>query len=400
MKIKKVYILAALCSFFVTFAQQKQVKRATVAFLNVENLWDTVPSSDYIDGTKDISNPAFHRSVPLDSIKYLEVTEDYKGEWSDELLKGKKVIRRQILADDFTANSPKRYTTEVYNQKLANEAKVISELGRQYTNDNPAIVGLIEVENRQVIQDLINLPVLAKSNYGIVHYNSYDARGIDVALIYQKGRFIVDNSYKKEVKIYGDEGKREYTRDILVVIGRLDGEKIAVFMNHWPSRRGGEAISQAKRNAAATVLKNEMDKISSENTGIKIFAMGDFNDDPVSPSLKKYLKAVGDPSELSDQYPYYNMMYKLYKSGVASLAYRDAPNLFDQIIVSKNLYSKEKLTSTYSVFKTEIYAPTYLINSAGQYKGYPFRSWDGDRFTGGYSDHFPAVTVLQKEYVR
>lgn len=397
---KRHLILFSLFCFTFSFSQQKQVKRAAVAFLNVENLWDTIASADYIDGTLPFSNPKFHRSVPLDSLKFLETTEDYKGEWNNELLVGKKVIRKQILAEDFTANSPKRWGKKYYNQKLANEAKVISELGRQYTNDNPAICGLIEVENRQVIEDLIKHPILAKSNYGIVHYNSYDARGIDIAIIYQKNRFIVQDSYTKEIKIYNKDGKRQYTRDVLVVIGLLDDEKIAVFMNHWPSRSGGEAVSQPKRNAAAAVLKNEMDRLSSEFPGIKLISMGDYNDDPVSPSLKKHLGAVGDPSELSDKSPYYNLMYKLYKAGVASLAYRDAPNLFDQIIISKNLYSTEKLTPTYSLFKAEIFAPSYLVNKEGQWKGYPFRSWDGDRFTGGYSDHFPAVSVIQKEYIK
>ena len=383
----------------ILFGQQKQVQRATIAFLNLENLWDTIPSADYIDGTLPVNHVNFHRSVPVDSLKYLP-SEDYKGIWSDENLIGKKVVRYQGSNTEFTPKSPKNYDSKVYNQKLANEARVISELGRSYTNDNPSIVGLIEVENRNVIKDLIAQPLLAKSDYGIIHYNSYDYRGIDVAVIYQKKRFVPTTSYKKEVAIFDEDGKREYTRDILVVIGRLDGEPVAVFMNHWPSRRGGEAASLAKRNAAATVLKNEMDKVSAENPGIKIFSMGDYNDDPVSPSLKKYLKAVGTPEELSDQYPYYNLMAKLYKAGVASLAYRDAPNLFDQIIVSKNLYSAQKITPTYSIYKAEIYAPNYLVNSSGQWKGYPLRSWDGDRFTGGFSDHFPAVSVVQREYVK
>ena len=395
---KKYFILFAVLSFGLFFSQQKQVQRATVAFLNVENLWDTIPSADYIDGTKDFKNPAFHRSVPIDSLKYLETTEEYKGEWNDELLVGKKVIRHQILADDFTVNSPKNWNTKKFNQKIANEAKVISELGRQYTNDNPVVVGLIEVENRQVVQDLIEHPLLAKSNYGIVHYNSYDARGIDVAIIYQKNRLQVTDHYVKDIKIFNEEGKRSYTRGILVVKGLLDGEKVAFFMNHWPSRSGGEAASMPRRAAAAKVLKDEMDKTLAEDPDRKLFAMGDFNDDPVSPSLKKLLGAVGDPSQLSEKTPYYNLMYRHYKAGVASLAYRDAPNLFDQIIVSKNLYSTEKLTPTYSVFKAEIFAPSYLVNTEGQWKGYPLRSWDGDRFTGGYSDHFPAVSVIQREY--
>lgn len=397
---KKIVVLSFLIVFGWTSAQKTQVRRAAVAFLNVENLWDTIPSADYIDGTKSITNPAYHRSIPVDSIKLLPTTEDYMGPWSDELLTGKKVVRPQILAEDFTTKSAKNWNTAKYKVKLANEAKVISELGRQYTNDNPAIVGLIEVENRKVVEDLIKEPALAKSNYDIIHYNSFDARGIDVAIIYQKSRFAVSESYKKEIKIFDDEGKRSYTRDILVAIGYLDGEKTAIFMNHWPSRSGGEARSLPRRIAAATVLKTEMDKISKENPGIKMFAMGDYNDDPVSPSLNKHLGAVGDPSELSDSTPYYNLMWKHYKAGVASLAYRDAPNLFDQIIVSRNLYSSEKLTPTYSIYKAEIYAPEYLKNSYGQWKGYPLRSWDGDRFTGGYSDHFPAVSVVQKSFTK
>ncbi|WP_226063748.1 endonuclease/exonuclease/phosphatase family protein [Kaistella polysaccharea] len=380
-----------------SFAQQKgQLRKvATIGFLNVENLFDTIASADYIDGTKEVSNPAFHRSVPLDSLKLLDTTEVYRGEWRNELLKGKKVIRHQILADEFTYNSAKNWNTKNYNQKIANEARVISEMGAQYTKTAPVIVGLIEVENRQVIEDLIKHPLLAKYDYGIIHYNSYDARGIDVALIYQKRRFTPTNSLKKEIKIFND-GKRSYTRNILVATGFLDNEKIAVFMNHWPSRSGGEARSLPKRNAAAVVLKQQMDSIRLKDPSTKLFAMGDFNDDPVSSSLKNYLKAVLSPKDLSPETPYLNLMYPLYKKGVASLAYQDAPNLFDQIIVTGNVIS-DQVGKEYSVYKTEIFAPSYLINKEGNWKGYPFRSWNGDSFTGGYSDHFPAFVVLQRE---
>ncbi len=395
---KKYSSLLLLMIICMASAQQKgQVRKvATIGFLNVENLFDTIPSADYIDGTKDFSNPAFHRSVPLDSLKYLETTEDYRGVWSNELLVGKKVVRKQILADDFTVNSPKNWNTKSYNQKIANEARVISEMGAQYTKTAPAIVGLIEVENRQVIEDLIKHPLLAKYDYGIIHYNSFDARGIDVALIYQKRRFTPSNSLKKEIKIFNDDGKRSYTRDIVVVTGLLDNEKIALFMNHWPSRSGGEARSLPKRNAAAVVLKQQMDSIRNADPSTKLFAMGDFNDDPVSTSLKNYLKTAMTPKELSAEKPYLNLMYPLYKKGVASLAYQNAPNLFDQIIVSANVVADE-VGSGYSVYKAEIFAPPYLINRQGNWKGYPLRSWDGDRFTGGYSDHFPAFVVLQRE---
>jgi len=393
---RKILSLAAIVFSITVFAQQGKVKKvAAVGFLNVENLWDTIRSADYIDGTKDKTNPAFHRSIPLDSVKFLEA-EKYEGQWSDGLLAGRKVVRYQSGSEEFTPSSSKNYNTKIYRKKLENEAKVISELGSQYTKTAPAVVGLIEVENRQVIEDLIKQPALAKYDYGIIHYNSYDYRGIDVALIYQKRRFTVTHSLKKELKVYGDEGKREYTRDILVVSGMLDNEKVAFFMNHWPSRKGGEAASLPKRNAAATLLKQQMDSIRAADPETKLFAMGDFNDDPVSASLKNYLKAAGSEKDLSDEKPYLNLMYPLYKKGVASLAYQDAPNLFDQIIVSKNLVL-DKNPKSYSVYKAEIFAPAYLVNKEGNYKGYPFRSWNGDQFTGGYSDHFPAFVILQKE---
>ena len=371
-------------------------RTAAVGFYNVENLWDTVKSVDYIDATLPAHHVNFHRSIPLDSLKYLEITKDYKGPWDYERIKGQKVVRKQILSDDFTPKSNKNYTYNIYQQKLKNIAQVISEIGFKYTKTAPAVVGLVEVENRQVVEALTQQDALKKYDYGVVHYNSFDARGIDVALIYQKKRFTVTNSYKKELVLFREDGKREYTRDLLVVSGILDGEKVAFFVNHWPSRRGGEAVSMPKRNAAAALLKQEMDALREKNPNIKLIAMGDFNDDPISPSFKNHLKAVGDEKELNEEYPYFNPMYKMYKKGVASLAYRDAPNLFDQIIYSKNLVSGSS-AEEYTVYRTEVYAPAYLINKQGNYKGYPFRSWDGDKFTGGYSDHFPVFTILQKE---
>lgn len=395
---KKLISFVFLLVFKLAFSQQAQLRKvAAVGFMNVENLWDTIKSADYIDGTKDIHNPAFHRSIPLDSLKHLEITEEYRGVWNDENVKGKKVVRFQSLAEEFTPSSAKNYNTKIYKQKLENQARVISELGAHYTKTAPAVVGLLEVENRQVIEDLVKQPALAKYDYGIIHYNSYDARGIDVALIYQKRRFTPTKSWKKEVVNFNSEGKRSYTRDILVVTGFLDNEKVAFFMNHWPSRSGGEAASLPKRNAAAAVLKQQMDSIRAMDPSTKLISMGDYNDDPINASLKTHLGAAFSKKDLSEEKPYLNLMYPLFKKGVASLAYQNAPNLFDQIIVSKNLLS-DNVTDTFSVYKTEIFAPAYLINKEGSFRGYPFRSWNGDKFTGGYSDHFPAFVILQKTY--
>lgn len=390
-----ILLTVSLISLNISVKAQQKKQTATIGLYNVENLWDIHQSADYIDGTQPIGSPLFHQSLPLDSIKKLPY-EDFRGEWLDENLVGKKAVKYQTGSHEFTPNSSKNYTEAVYKKKLENASKVISEIGQKYTKNLPTIVGVLEVENRQVVEDLIKQPALAKGNYGVIHINSYDYRGIDPAIIYQKNRFTPIRVYAKPLKVYDEEGKREYTRDLLVAYGILDGERIVIFMNHWPSRRGGEAISLAKRNAAAVNLREEMDKFRAQDPNIKLFSLGDYNDDPISPSLKTHLKAVGDESQLSEEYPYFNPMYKMFKRGVASLAYRDAPNLFDQIIVTKNLVL-DKDPSKYSLYKTEVYAPDYLKNPSGQWKGYPLRSWDGDNFTGGYSDHFPVFTVLQRD---
>lgn len=388
-------IIFFLLIFSIFHSQQRVVKRAVVGFLNVENLWDTKASVDYIDGNQPLDSPLFHRSIPEDSLEYLPVTEVYRGVWRDSLLIGKKVIRKQILNTDFTPSGNKKWTEDLYKDKLSKISKVIANMGRNHTHTAPAIVGLIEVENRQVVMDLVNEPELSKENYQVVHFNSYDARGIDVALIYQKKRFDLHNKYKKEISIFNEKGQREYTRDILVIQGLLDGEFVAVLLNHWPSRRGG-VETKMKRNMAAKILKEEMDKIREQNPHIKIIAMGDFNDNPNDESLTKFLSAVGREELLSDEKPYFNPMFHLFKKGVASYAYNDAPCLFDQMIISKNLI-QEMDSKMYKMYRTEIYAPSYLITPKGLYKGYPFRSWVGNQYTGGYSDHFPVYMVLQRE---
>lgn len=398
----KKFLVVSLCmASSILFAQKQELRRvATVGFYNVENLFDTIVSADYIDGSLDPQNPAFHRSIPIDSIPLLE-HQEYKGPWSDAALKGKKVIRNQRYNEEFTPKSNKHYGSKIYHQKLHNMAQVISELGRKYTHTAPAVVGLAEVENRQVVEALIHQPQLAKYNYGFVHYNSYDERGIDVALIYQKSRFKLIKSWKKQLVIF-DNGYRDYTRDILVVLGELDGEKFAFFVNHWPSRRGGEVASQPRRNAAATLLKQQMDSVRSLNQGYKLIAMGDFNDDPVSPSITDYLKATGKARKVGKEHPYYNPMTKLYKHGIATLAYRDAPNLFDQLIISENLMKNNKrgAEKSYHVALVKVYAPRYLFQREGNYKGYPLRSWDGDSYTNGYSDHLPSYLILEKSVTR
>jgi len=298
--------------------------------------------------------------------------------------------------DDRTPDGKDHWTEEIYNAKLKNMAAVISEIGKDITGTTPAIIGLCEIENRRVLEDLLNQNSLLKEDYGIIQFDSPDRRGIDVALLYRKNIFIPTNYKAQELLIYdnNDSSKRIFTRDQLVVSGMLDGEKIHFIVNHWPSRRGGEERSRHKRIKAAKLNKQIIDSLFSEDPYAKIITMGDFNDDPTNSSIKEHLKAKRKKEDLKLK-ELYNPMEEMSRKGLGTLAYRDQWNLFDQMIISTELTKKD--FTSYRYYKAEVFNKTYLINSKGRYKGYPYRSFVGEGFTGGYSDHFPVYLYLIKE---
>ncbi|PKP27078.1 MAG: endonuclease [Bacteroidetes bacterium HGW-Bacteroidetes-2] len=297
---------------------------------------------------------------------------------------------------DRTVRADAYYTQEVYEAKLKNLAKVVSQIGKDVTGNSPAIVGFCEVENRKVVEDLVNQEALLASDYGIIHYNSPDRRGIDVALIYQKKLFVPTNTQSRELVLYNnnDVTQRVYTRDQLVVSGLLDGDKVHFIVNHWPSRSGGEERSRPNRIKAAELNKKIIDSLQSLDPYAKIISMGDLNDDPTSHSLKKVLKTKAKREDVLIK-ELYNPMEEMYKKGLGTLAYRDGWNLFDQTIISAGFLSKDY--SAYQFYKSGIYNPPYLANPRGRYKGYPYRAYADGGFTGGYSDHFPVFALLIKE---
>lgn len=285
---------------------------------------------------------------------------------------------------------------EVYKKKVKNMARVIANIGTDMAKNAPAVIGVVEIENRQVLEDLVNDPLLLAKDYGIVHYNSPDRRGIDVALLYQKALFQPTNTSSHELKIYDDQTrKRIYTRDQLLVSGKLDGELVHFIVNHWPSRRGGEAKSRPKRVAAAKINKRIIDSLQSKDPYAKIMIMGDLNDDPTNASVKDVLKAKAKRKKVPFKgiYNPYENMFK--KKGLGTTAYRDAWSLFDQIMVTKPLIEKD--FSSYRFYKAGIYNKTYLSNKRGRWEGYPFRSFADGGFTNGFSDHFPVYIYLIKE---
>jgi hypothetical protein len=296
--------------------------------------------------------------------------------------------------EEFTPQGKRSWTETLYKDKLHNLSRVIGELGTDLTPDGPAILGVCEIENRKVLEDFVKQPAIAKRNYQIIHYDSPDERGIDVALLYQPKYFKVTASKPIPLYIYNDDGERNFTRDILHVEGLLDGEPIHFMVNHWPSRSGGEKRSRPGRNAAAMLVKQVKDSLIQIDPNVKIIVMGDLNDDPVSPSVKDVLACKSNIKEVR-QGDFYNPMYDYFKKGFGTTAWRDAWSLFDQMIVSAGLVRKKQ--SGYSFYKAIVFNKPYLIQKTGQYKGYPFRTFDFDNYMSGYSDHLPVCTYLIKE---
>jgi len=298
-----------------------------------------------------------------------------------------------IFDDDRTPEGKDHWTKERYLKKLDNLSRVLSEIGKSASKTSPDIIGICEVENRKVIEDLINHPNLITKDYGIVHYDSPDERGIDVALLYKKSVFLPTSSASRRLLLINDDDERNYTRDQLIVGGLLDDEQLFFMVNHWPSRSGGEVRSKPNRMAAAKLSRHIIDSVQLLDANAKIISMGDFNDDPNNDSFKKILKTVGKPKELEKQ-SLFNPMEKLYKMGIGSLAYRDKWNLFDQIFFTENLLHPKE--GNYKFWKATVFNKPYLIAKKGQYKGYPQRTYAGGSYTGGYSDHFPVYMYLIK----
>ncbi len=294
---------------------------------------------------------------------------------------------------EFTPAGSNLYTYEKYQSKLTNLSRVVSELGTEHCEDGLALLGVAEIENRSVLEDFVRQKSLRKRNYQIVHYDSPDRRGIDVAMLYNPKYFRLSGSTVYPVHFING-ADTSFTRDILHVMGELNGEMTHVLVNHWPSRSGGEKRTIDRRAKAAKVCRMVYDSLRRADKYTKVIVMGDLNDDPVSPSVKDHLRANGKLKEVKP-YEMYNPMWQPFRKGLGSNAWRDTWSLFDQIILSYG-YTRCK-NEGHCFYKSKIYNPKYLRQVGGQYAGYPFRTYAGGQFTGGYSDHFPVFVYLIKE---
>lgn len=321
--------------FTTAFAFRAALKKeppVTVVFYNVENLFDTIDSPDTLD-------------------------------------------------EDFTPQGKNQWTGERYVKKLNDLAKVLSACTAP---ELPTVIGLCEVENRTVVEELMRTGDLKKGKYKVIHRESPDARGIDVAFAYRTSSML--ELHHETISYSFDFEPETTTRDILYIKMLANGDTLHFFVNHWPSRRGGQEESEAKRLVPANIIRHKSDSLMNVDKDARIIIMGDFNDYPDNRTMTEVLRSVPDSdSGLT------NLTYNLHKGGKGSYNYKGEWGMLDQFIVSDRLLTVDSgLTVTDS--SATIFSPEWLFYTDEKTGGQsPSKTYGGPNYYGGYSDHFPIV---------
>lgn len=284
----------------------------------------------------------------------------------------------KVPDEEFLPESEKKWTSERYQKKIDDLGRVISEVNPK---ELPEIVGLVEIENQTVLEDLIQTRKLKDQGYAIIHEESPDFRGIDVALIYRKDAF-TEIRHEALPVVFTDDPQFK-TRDILYVTGKIRHKTVHVFVNHWPSRIGGDDKTEPKRILAATVLKNKVDQILTADPKARIIIMGDMNDEPTNKSLRETLDA-GSPDSKSK---HVNLMIPDDAAGLGTYFYSGNWNMLDNLVVSNRLITGKRVYIVDQ--KGFIYSNDWMIFTNKNGDKTPNRTYVGNKYVGGVSDHFP-----------
>ena len=254
----------------------------------------------------------------------------------------------------------------------------------------PDIVGMAEIENLWIIEYLLKKTPLKEGNYGIIHKESPDPRGIDVALLYRKDRIIpVDYEF---IPVRGNKAKPFASRDILHFKANIRKESINFFVNHWPSRSGGYIETQQKRNLAAGILRHKLDSLLLVDPKSKFLLMGDFNATPDETCFTKILGASME-KEKSGSVKMINMAQFWQNEKIGTIRSKGHWEIFDQFICTGNLMQGTGLQISPS--ETTICRESFLLEDDKRYLGKkPFRTYMGPIYHGGVSDHLPISSLL------
>lgn len=309
--------------------------------------------------------------------------------------------------EEFLPEGKNKWTDAKYQKKLKNMAHVIKEMaeenGRYHT-----ILGVSEIENRTVLEDLVMQPAIADANYQIIHYDGPDRRGVDVALLYNPKQFTYLDSESipydfnsPTIDFIMSKEEQEYfkTRDVLMVHGLIDGEHFAFYVAHLPSRAGDKKGSYQLRDRGGEIIYNHAMQMQEKYPGIKIVTMGDMNDNPTDSSMAVYHHAREKAEEVTDK-DFFCPFTSMLKAGYGSLAYRGTWSIYDLILVNSELLNAPdgglKIRQFGNGYYGRVFKKPFLLTQKGQYKGYPFRTFSNGSFIGGYSDHLPTYIVIGK----
>ena len=301
---------------------------------------------------------------------------------------------------EFSPQGARQWNGVKYWQKQHNMAYAISQMEVKGSPANgPVIIGVSEIENITVLQDLVRQPEIKDRHYQIVHHDGPDRRGVDVGLLYNPRFFKVLNVTTQRINKYLPDYPMFRSRDQLTVTGLLAGEKVSVMVNHWPSRLGGEEQSSYLREAAGRMARETMDSLLRDDPNQGIIFMGDLNDDPQNKSCCEALGAKKEIADCIEPGSCFNPWWNILNKGVGTLGYKGNWNLFDQIVFTdyflRNYNSKDKPTLTY--LRAEVLNRKFLRGDEGDRQGYPLRTFSAGIFMNGYSDHFPTIIYLVKE---
>jgi hypothetical protein len=336
------HFLTLLLAVFVCCAMaQPAQNKAVIGFYNVENLFDTI----------------------------------------DDPLKND---------EQFLPNGDYRWGTDRYNAKLESLSKVIELLAQ--LDGGLVVLGVSEIENEQVLLDLAATPRLKPYHLSVCHHESPDRRGVDVAFFYDASRFKILSTRAFPTIVPGQPDF--ITRDQWLMTGILDGtDTLDIVVNHWPSKSGGEKRSLPGRLAAGALGRQIADSVLNSRPNAKFIYMGDLNDNPTSKCILQEMNTKTKPENLAST-DLYNPMWKLFRDGIGSYAYRDSWEMLDNIIISGGLVNAAP--GTYKFRSAHVFRKDFMFTKTGSYMDYPFRTFAGGNYQGGYSDHLPVYIVLTR----
>ena len=336
------HFLTLLLAVFVCRAMAQPVQnKAVIGFYNVENLFDTI----------------------------------------DDPLKND---------EQFLPNGDYRWGTDRYNAKLESLSKVIELLAQ--LDGGLVVLGVSEIENEQVLLDLAATPRLKPYHLSVCHHESPDRRGVDVAFFYDASRFKILSTRAFPTIVPGQPDF--ITRDQWLMTGILDGtDTLDIVVNHWPSKSGGEKRSLPGRLAAGALGRQIADSVLNSRPNAKFIYMGDLNDNPTSKCILQEMNTKTKPENLTST-DLYNPMWKLFRDGIGSYAYRDSWEMLDNIIISGGLVNAAP--GTYKFRSAYVFRKDFMFTKTGSYMDYPFRTFAGGNYQGGYSDHLPVYIVLTR----